>query len=205
MALQQEVQDLTGQVRQMARNLNGLSQTLVPFDNNGDSVGDFLDDLDRHMRKTNITSDRDKLDWLVTHLAGPAKTWYRYQPGPTRNNYEQLRNALQDNYQINDQDKYLARSALYSLTQGTMTVKHFVHHVQDNARGLNMEERDLVSIIINGVHPNIRYYLVMDRPQTTADIIKSPASQPNFGNAANMDPSGSSVLTLQEELRAVRG
>ena len=96
------------------------------------------------------------------------------------------------------------RSALYSLTQGTMTVKDFVHYVQDSARGLNMEERGLVSIIINGVHPNIKFHMIMDRPQTTADIIKSPASQPNLGGAINMDPSASFALTIQEELRAVR-
>ena len=35
MVLQHEVENLTGQVRQMARKLNGLSHTLVPFHNNG--------------------------------------------------------------------------------------------------------------------------------------------------------------------------
>ena len=102
MGLQHELENLTRQVRQMARNLNGLLHTLIPFDDNGDSVGNFLDDLNKHMRKSNITRDQDRLDCLVTHLTGPAKTWYCYQPGTTRNNYEQLRNALQDNYKIND-------------------------------------------------------------------------------------------------------
>ena len=66
-----------------------------------------------------------------------------------------------------------------------------------------MSERDLVSIALNGWKPTIQCYVAMDRPTKITDILKSPTAQPTFGTnhqAAN----DNMVLTLQEELRAVR-
>ena len=63
----------------------------------------------------------------------------------------------------------MARSALFNMTQSPHEdVKEFVHTVQEKARGLDMREKDLVEIILNGVHPNIRQFLTMNKQLRTS-------------------------------------
>ena len=184
--------------------LAALGNNLKPFDNTMDTIEDFLDDFDRHTRALDLKEPQEKLDCLVGHLAGPVKTWFRYQPKPTQANYADLRKALQDTFVITDQAKHMARSSLFNMMQAPyQSVADFLHNIQEKARGLDLSERDLVSIALNGLNPTIQRYVAMDRPTKIADILKSPAAQPNFGT--NHQASNENmVLTLQEELRAVR-
>ena len=59
--------------------LAGLQATnLSGFDNSTETVEDFLDDFDRHVRATGLAKDQDKLDCLVSNLSGPVRAWFRY-------------------------------------------------------------------------------------------------------------------------------
>ena len=187
---------------QLIAKVAGLNITSVhPFDASTERVEDFLEDLDRHFRATNKEKDQDKLDTLVSLLAGKVRSWYRYQTEETKNNYTALRKAIQETYSVDTSTKHMARSALFNMTQSPhQDVKEFVHTVQEKARGLDMREKDLVAIILNGVHPNIRQFLTMNNPQTIKDITSSPAAQPTFANKHQ----NATVLALQEELRAFR-
>ena len=183
--------------------LAGLQATnLSGFDNFTETVEDFLDDFDRHVRATGLAKDQDKLDCLVSNLSGPVRAWFRYQPQATQQSYKELRAAMTDAFKTTEQAKHLARSALFQMRQGPLqSVSEYVHAVQLKARGLDMSEKDLVSIVLNGIDPSIRQYIVMDRPTKIQDILKSPAAQQDF---MVTQQHGGTIMVLQEELRALR-
>ena len=79
---------ITTTMDQLIAKVAGLNTTSVnPFDASTERVEDFLEDLDRHFRATNKEKDQDKLDTLVSLLAGKVRSWYRYQTEETKNNY----------------------------------------------------------------------------------------------------------------------
>ena len=109
---------------------------------------------------------------------------------------------MTDAFKTTEQAKHLARSALFQMRQGPLqSVSDYVHAVQLKARGLDMSEKDLVSIVLNGIDPSIRQYIVMDRPTKIQDILKSPATQQDF---MVTQQHGGTIMVLQEELRALR-
>lgn len=198
--MQDSIDSLSGDIKFMQRMMNGNATQLLPFDGQGDTIADFLEDFDRFVRATGRTSNQDKLDCLVANLAGPVKSWFRFQPEEIKTNYAHLRQQLTVTYQLCDHSKHLARSALFQMSQGPFqSVPEFVHTVQEKSRGLNMAEKDLLSIILAGARPEVRKYLAIDRPESIGDVLKSPAAQPTF--STEHQPS---VMTFQDEIRALR-
>ena len=89
------------------------------------------------------------------------------------------------------------------MTQGPhQDVQYFVHNVQEKARGLSMQQADLVSIILNCVDLRVKKYLVMDRPASIQDILKSPATLLGVLQEQDSATTLSSILAIQGELWA---
>ena len=171
---------------------------------NGESIPvlDFLEDFDRQVRLMSLEADQDKLDTLVSLLVGSAKSWYRSLQPNVKQSYTELRKSLIATYEATEQAMALQRAALYNLKQGQcQSVKEFVSQLQERARGLDVKEKDLVSIVLNGLHPQIRQHIVMAKPQSLLDILQSPAATPEFTTNGDTPPH---VLVLTQQLQVMQ-
>ena len=59
-----------------------------------------------------------------------------------------------------------------------------------------MAEKDLVSIVINGLQPQIKQHVVMAKPKSLLEILQSPAAVPEFIDSATHPH----VLVLNQQL-----
>ena len=185
-ALEQSTPTMAAINQAMAR----LSLTnLDTFNGESIPVRDFLEDFDRQVRLMSLEADQDKLDTLVSLLVGSAKSWYRSLQPNIKQSYTELRKSLIATYEATEQAMALQRAALYNLKQGQChSVKEFVSQLQERARGLEVKEKDLVSIVLNGLHPQIRQHIVMAKPQSLLDILQSPAATPEFTTNGDTPP-----------------
>lgn len=63
----------------------------------GQTVYEFMDDISRVL-KTRPTSDEEKVDYLISHLDGPAKEEIRYRAPSSKKNPQQVLNILRETF-----------------------------------------------------------------------------------------------------------
>ena len=197
----------SSQTLAMSVNLNqalaklSLGGNLNNFEGETSNVMDFLEDFDRQIRMSGLEKDQEKLDVLVSLLTESAKTWYRSLPIETKDSYKELRKALKDTYATQEQSKHLQRAALFHMKQeANQSVRDFIIGIQAKSRGLEMADKDLVSIVISGLQPQIKQHVVMAKPTSLLQILQSPAAMPEFVDTITPPH----VLVMNQELQAMR-
>ena len=167
--------DTVNQLCKGLQALRTLTTTLTCFDGLTDDVDLFLEDFDRFTGNATSMSEDDKLSTLVSHLTGNAKLWYRVQTPEIKNNYQNLRTALQDNYKKTDFQKLTRKSEIYQLRQNPdEPFRDFVLRVQQKAAGISIQNADIVSICIHGALPALQPFLVIGAPATLEALISLP-------------------------------
>ena len=152
-------------------------------------VTDFVDDLKDYIATTGKTSpakitvggaqvdnpQAGKLEKLVlqTALRGAAKTYYD-QLDRTKT-FDECIEKLKGRFQLTDQQKHKAKLQVYRLTQEPHEqLIDFVSRVTSRARGLDMKDKDLITIITEGAAPNVRTFLEMIDPKDLDELMKYP-------------------------------
>ena len=161
----------------LIRSLQGLRTlaiTLPKFD--GDIlIDDWLADFDRYSTETGRLTDENRLYDLISHLGREAKQWYNLQPQATQQDYQTLRDALQEKYQPTPQELLDTRGLLYTMKQGPhQSFREFAKTIQLKARTINMPDAEIVGICVNGARPTLKAHIAMARPQTMDQLLRLP-------------------------------
>lgn len=166
-------------VTQLCKGLQALRTIHTPLPTfegkESESVDQFLEDLDRILSNNPNASNADKLATLAGQLKEGALIWFRVQPGPLKNDYTALRNALIDNYKKSDFQNLTRKAELYKLHQKQDELfRDFVLRVRQKAAGTGIQDQDLVSICISGALPALQPFLVVGNPTTLQGLISLP-------------------------------
>ena len=138
-----------------------LSIRVDPFDGSG-NIQNFLDDLDRYMKEVGRTSDDEKLHSLIAHLTGDAKLWFRTLETPT---WASLKGGLKERFGLTAQQKHAIKTRVFSAKQQPgETFKSYVGRLQQEARKIALDEKELLSIALGSARPHLCLHLAMAKP-----------------------------------------
>ena len=171
-----QTQDTMSDITRAMRYLH-TSPTGAPshFDGISDNITDWLDDFDLYLSLLRVTSNDEKLPLLIAFLTGTAKLWFKTLPATTRLSYADLRQAMitrfaRTPFQINTQ-----RSFIYQLRQEPGELfPSFVLRVQKAARGLNIQQSDVLAICLQGADSRIQPHLLMAKPTSIDELLAQP-------------------------------
>ena len=172
------VKKLIGTLDVLTEELNALrafTPKLIQFDGSNDSIQNWLADFDRFVAAMRTREMVDRLNALISHLAGEAKEWFQVLPPGTQRSYNLLRTALENKYGMTDFQKMAKKTQLFQLKQqADETFTAFVHRVQQTASGLQLREADILSICLQGANPLLQPFLVMAQVTTLDGLLKLP-------------------------------
>ena len=175
------------------------------FNGISDNITDWLDDFDLYLSLLRVTSDDEKLPLLVAFLTGTAKLWFKALPTATRSSYADLRQAMTTKFartpfQINTQ-----RSFIYQLRQEPGELfPDFVLRVQKAARGLNIQQSDVVAICLQGADSRIQPYLLMAQPASIDELLSLPVVAEPTIETKLVSEDNSSVRMLSAKLDSIQ-
>ena len=206
MASATQTSDTVSDITRAMRYLH-TTPTGAPSHFNGisDNITDWLDDFDLYLSLLRVTSDDEKLPLLVTFLTGTAKLWFKALPTATRSSYADLRQAMTTKFartpfQINTQ-----RSFIYKLRQEPGELfPDFVLRVQKAARGLNIQQSDVVAICLQGADSRIQPYLLMAQPASIDELLSLPVVAEPTIETKLVSEDNSSVRMLSAKLDSIQ-
>ena len=184
----------------LASSLNALTIKIDSYDGTTNPET-FVANLKRYIKATgkisptHIRNERDQLvinpdkdvlekEVLRMHLKGAAKTWFRELD--QNKTFEQCLTALNDRFKISDHQKHVMKLNVFQAKQApTESFENYVNRVIDASSGLQMAERDLVTIVTQGAHDSIRNFLVMSQPENITDLMKLPLAKSGPQGSAN--------------------
>ena len=158
-----------GNIDQIGKWLGAINLRLDPFDGT-QNVTDFLQDFKRKTKQAGITDDKDKLNTLITHTMGEARTLYRTLQDP---DFDTLKSSLEQRFGISNPEKRQLKTQFYQSRQlPGVPFKSYVSRMQQTARIIAIPEKEVVEVSISGAHPELRSHLAMAGPETVQDLFK---------------------------------
>ena len=151
-------------IAKLGKWLGAMFVWLEPFDGT-QNIKDFFQDFEHYLNQTATTSDSDKLNSLIDHTTGEARAFYRtLTPSP---NYVDLKTALEDRFGLNSQEKRQIKSRFYSNKQlPGESFKMYLGRMQQMARQIEVPNKEVVEVGINGTRTELRPHLAMAAPES---------------------------------------
>ena len=164
----------------------------------GESVSDFISDLERCFSTVPSLTAAAKLNAVINNLRGDAKDTFRLLTPAEQSDYDSLVTAIKDRYTPTKTQLQARKANLYKTCQRPgQTVPEFVRLIQKESRGLQIDELDLVYIIINGLKPEFQNYVKLSKPTTIKEILDHPVAEDHFTPGLEFH-----ALAIQETLKA---
>ncbi len=117
-----------------------------------------------------------------------------------------LKDAFQAAFKTKDSTKWSKERALCKLEQQpSQTVLQYITSVRSAAQGLDLTDDQTIRLIIGGLHPNIRTYVLQQNPTTMAELLATASTAGCTIPAIKTDmPNTLGIDTLLEEIRSLR-
>ena len=164
----------------------------------GESISDFLSDLERCFSSVPSLTAAAKLNALINNLRGDAKDTFRLLSQEEQSDYDKLVTAIWDKYTPTKTQLQARKANLYKMGQHPgQSVPEFVRFIQKESRGRKIDELDLVYIIMNGLKPEFQNYVKLSKPATIKEILDHPVAEDHFTPGLEFH-----ALAIQETLKA---
>ena len=155
----------------------------------------WLKNLERSM-SVNELAEEKKLEMLALKLTGFARQWFEALPDASKDTYAHAVEAFKGYFKITPANSIPLRRELYALRQTeSQTGRQFAQEVLKKARGLQLPDSDLITIILGGLLPSISILVQTADPKTVMDLMALPACQ------TVPQESGQTMPPWAEELR----
>ena len=165
-------------------------------------VTDFIDDFKDYIKTTGKTSpaqikvnenmvvnpDQGKLEKLLLKqsLKGPARIWFDGLKKDT--SYENCLVKLKTRFELTDQQIHKRSVQLSRIAQQPgEEFLQYVTRVSLKARGLDIDDKKLLAIIIEGALPSIKPFIEMCGPESMDELLKYPLIHGNGGLETEYD------------------
>ncbi|XP_069133378.1 uncharacterized protein [Argopecten irradians] len=155
----------------MANNSNIELTLIQPF--TGDSSDDAKLWITRFQLfvKTKGFNQHKAKTVLPLFLKDGALRWYMSLPDTITEDYETLTNAFLQRYGPDDNTKWQRTAQLYQTKQTSgQSVEDFITMLTGKGQDVGLSEDQIQQVVINGLKPNIRQFVLQNNPQTIDEL-----------------------------------
>ena len=182
------------------------SAKLEPFSGyEREDVNRFLEKYNNRLqaRDVRLSSEAKAAD-LASHLKGPAETWYFFLDRPTRNDFDDLVNALKRRFSSDD-FKWRLRQSLSSRKQGlNESLDSYIEFINSTCQRLGVPEHDQMHYFVQGLRDDIKREVLMHKPpdyQTAENLARLKVSaDKTIDEKHSKDPEKEILYKLIEKL-----
>jgi len=141
---------------------------LTPYSGkDSESFTSFLTRFDKFCNLNNIPNEQ-KNDVLNFYLEGAAQTYFDNLSEEIKSDFHEVVNALSKRFQTNDLDYNLI-----SIKQKPLeSAEEYLTRGLKIATDLKLDEKILVSLLVNGLQDNIKLQIIMKEPKTLSELSK---------------------------------
>ena len=186
------------------KSLNALSIRIDSFDGSDNcQPQQFVDSLNRYLETTGkvspdfievkvgeeiqiVPNPRKGVlekEILRMHLKGDAKSWFKNLD--PKLSYTQCCEQLVARFKLTDQQKHARKLEVFQMQQRPgESYSSYVSRVCDAAAPLNLQEKEILTIVMLGADPSIRYFLIMQEPRNIEELMALPLAR---GESKRMD------------------
>lgn len=144
------------------------------FSGNYRDARPFIQGFIRYAQFGNL-NDNQKCQALALLLNNPApQAWYESLDDQVKNDWDELLNAFRENYMTGPHVALQRRIASYSNPQNPKeNVVEYINRALDNMADLQYDLDTKVSLLVQGLHPNLRSYGIMALPVANINEFKN--------------------------------
>lgn len=126
------------------------------------------------MAVTKNLNDNKAKATLPLLLKENALRWYVALPQHVKDNYAELKREFIIRYGPDERVQWQRTASLYQTAQGSgESVEDYVSGVTSKGAELNLPEEQLRNIVLNGLRPHLRQFVLQQNPATLDDMRKS--------------------------------
>ena len=165
----------------------------------------FADKFEIYVHLQNIPADR-QLDAVRMLLKGPAEVWWSSLADADKANWAAFRVAFLNAF-AGDGEQWMLEQQLEDRKQGKdELVEFYINDVIKLAKRLNKDDNDIRQVLIRGLQPGIKSYVIGQNPQglaQTVEKIKLGETALNMSKTSETTLGSISLSTLIEGIRNV--
>ena len=165
---------ITETLENIGKHFNVFNDKLGEFSGNEEqNVDDFIFDFRSNCAYFGYIKAAEKKHYLISKLNGNAKIWVRLQKDDS--SCEELINGLKLTFGNSEFKLHSKTADICSLKQSSNeSFVQYVLSVRNKARILDISEKLLVNICINGAKPYLKPYILSVNPQSFEELMKIP-------------------------------
>ncbi|KAL9955174.1 hypothetical protein ACROYT_G036461 [Oculina patagonica] len=165
----------------------------------GDDVVEWFDVFENRLKRRRIAlKSEGALTELVLHLAGPAKDFYRNLNAGEKTTFEQVKQIMIEHYSSMDLG-YGQREYLLNRRQApNETLDHYLNDICSKFNRLDLTNKEKMSYFLQGLRPEIRQLVYMNKPTTFAEAEKAT----RFAESISRVPQPTTSGTMTDQLLA---
>ena len=110
---------------------------------------------------------------LPLYLKDSALRWYISLEDDVKGDYDALKEAFQRRFEPDPRTKWQRTAELYSILQNQSTVEDFIAKITTKAAQLQLPDDQTFNIILNGLKPCIRQFVLQQNPGTIQELTQN--------------------------------
>jgi hypothetical protein len=176
-----------------------MSELNISFYGNPLEAATFIRDFEDITTYKGLAGNK-KLAAFALCLKGAARDWHDGLPREVRDNWDRLRDRFLEVYKPRQETLWAKERDLYHRHQAEdMPVLSFISGIAKEARELRLRDEQLINLIIGGLRPGIRSY-VLDREPRDMDQLLEAASR---AEARLAEPHREHERELHKQIKAL--
>lgn len=176
-----------------------MSELNISFYGNPLEATTFVRDFEDVTTYKGLAGNK-KLAAFALCLRGAARDWHDGLPREVRENWDRLRERFLEVYKPRQETLWAKERDLYHRHQAEdMPVLSFISGIAKEARELRLRDEQLINLIIGGLRPDIRRY-VLDREPRDMDQLLEAASR---AEARLAEPQRDHEQELHKQIKAL--
>lgn len=110
---------------------------------------------------------------LPLYLKDTALRWYISLDDDIKGDYDLLKESFQARFQPDPRTKWQRTAELYTVTQNQSTVEDYIARITTKTAELQLPDEQTFNIILNGLKPCIRQFVLQQNPGTIQELAQS--------------------------------
>lgn len=172
------------------------------FGRTDEDADSFLNAFDRYIKYREITDADKKLSLFAVLLHDSAAQWFDGLSPPSKDSFDHLTTAFAERYRLPASRNFQCAADLFNRKQAAdQTVDDYVTSMRKTARLINIDDRVLHLVLVNGFLPAISAHVIRSKTESI-DQLLDVARLAELTTPKTSDSTiGHQITDLQSEIR----
>ncbi len=147
------------------------SLTPQPFTGEGEDPTVWWTSVEQYVAFRKLT-DEQFMGLFPLLLRGTAAQWYQNLKDAEKKDKATLKTTFSTAFQQGNAALWARERQLFGKCQGEQSVMQYITNMQTAARGLDLPDEQIIRVIVGGLKPPIRAYVLQQKPATLPELFK---------------------------------